>query len=167
MTQMVAKLDDLGKPVWIALMVLSFVVFWPIGLALLAFLITSGRLGSHRSGHCFANMSRPGRRWARPYYSSGNSAFDEYREQALQRLEDEQREFHEFLKQLRMAKDRTEFDRFMKKRRERAAEGPYELHGGTSDEEPQSESDEPQSESPDFEGESSELDPKDSSADAA
>ena len=28
----VAKLDELGKPAWIALMVLGFYVFWPIGL---------------------------------------------------------------------------------------------------------------------------------------
>jgi len=113
MTSMVARLDDLGPPIWVALLVLSFVVFWPVGLALLAFLMTSGRLGSHRRQWC-AGMAR-GQRWARPHWhsQSGNSAFDEYREQTLQRLEEEQREFREFLKQLRMAKDRTEFDRFM------------------------------------------------------
>ena len=27
-----AKLDELGKPAWIALIVLGFMVWWPIGL---------------------------------------------------------------------------------------------------------------------------------------
>ena len=122
MTQMVARLDDVGTPIWVALLVLSFVVFWPVGLALLAFLLTSGRLGSHRGHLCSGGMSRKRERWARPYRhsQSGNSAFDEYRDQTLQRLEEEQQEFHEFLKQLRMAKDRTEFDRFMANRAARA-----------------------------------------------
>ena len=122
MTQMVARLDDVGTPIWVALLVLSFVVFWPVGLALLAFLLTSGRLGSHRGNWCSGGMSRKRERWARPYWhsQSGNSAFDEYRDQTLQHLEEEQQEFHEFLKQLRMAKDRTEFDRFMANRAARA-----------------------------------------------
>ena len=40
----VAKLDELGKPAWIALMILGFFVWWPIGLATLAFIIGSGRM---------------------------------------------------------------------------------------------------------------------------
>jgi hypothetical protein len=35
----------------------------------------------------------------------------------LQRLEEEQREFREFLARLRMAKDKAEFDQFMAERR--------------------------------------------------
>ena len=50
-----------------------------------------------------------GRRGHAP--SSGNRAFDEYRTETLRRLEDEQREFREFLDRLRVAKDKTEFDR--------------------------------------------------------
>ena len=49
--------------------------------------------------------------------SSGNRAFDDYREQTLRRLEEEQREFKEFLERLRFAKDREEFDQFMTERR--------------------------------------------------
>jgi len=122
MTTMVTKLDDMGTPVWVALLVLSFVVFWPVGLAMLAFLVSSGRLGSHRGGFCAGRMSRHRERWARPYWhgDSGNTAFEEYREQALHRLEEQQEEFHDFLKQLRLAKDRTEFDRFMADRAARA-----------------------------------------------
>lgn len=133
MTQMVAKLDDLGTPIWIALLVLSFVVFWPVGLALLAFLVMSGRLGSGHGRHwgCAARRrhSRRGASFQRYYAATGNAAFDEYREQTLERLEEEEREFQEFLRKLRMAKDRTEFDRFMATRRAKLEQGP-------SDEEP-------------------------------
>jgi Protein of unknown function (DUF2852) len=41
----------------------------------------------------------------------------EYREETLRRLEEEQREFHDFLARLRMAKDKAEFDQFMAERR--------------------------------------------------
>ena len=50
---------------------------------------------------------------------SGNRAFDEYRADTLRRLEEEQREFRDFLERLRMAKDKTEFDQFMAERRNR------------------------------------------------
>jgi hypothetical protein len=55
--------------------------------------------------------------WSPP--SSGNRAFDEYRAETLRRLEDEQREFHDFLVRLREAKDKAEFDQFMAQRRGR------------------------------------------------
>ena len=47
----VAKLDELGRPAWIILMILGFIVWWPLGLAALAFMLGSGRMGcwSHRS----------------------------------------------------------------------------------------------------------------------
>ena len=53
--------------------------------------------------------------------SSGNRAFDEYRTETLRRLEEEQREFRDFLDRLRFAKDKTEFDQFMAERRDRPA----------------------------------------------
>ncbi|HVH81773.1 MAG TPA: DUF2852 domain-containing protein, partial [Stellaceae bacterium] len=49
--------------------------------------------------------------------SSGNRAFDEYRTETLRRLEEEEREFREFLDRLRHAKDKAEFDQFMAERR--------------------------------------------------
>lgn len=51
--------------------------------------------------------------------SSGNRAFDEYRTDTLRRLEEEQREFKEFLTRLRHAKDKEEFDAFMAQHRSR------------------------------------------------
>ncbi len=57
-----------------------------------------------------------GRDWFAPP-SSGNRAFDDYRADTLKRLEDEEREFKDFLTRLRAAKDRAEFDAFMADRR--------------------------------------------------
>ena len=55
--------------------------------------------------------------------SSGNRAFDDYRDETLRRLEEEQREFKAFLDRLRHAKDKAEFDEFMADRGRRS-EGP-------------------------------------------
>jgi hypothetical protein len=131
-----AKLDEFGKPAWIALMILGFMVWWPLGLCILAFIIGSGRMGcgfhggqgrwQHKMERMQAKMdwmrSRMGGTSSGPWSnapSSGNHAFDEYRNETLKRLEDEQREFREFLERLRFAKDKTEFDAFMNERRSR------------------------------------------------
>jgi hypothetical protein len=117
-----AKIDEYGRPAWIVLMVLGFIIFWPLGLAILAYIIWSGRMG-WKSGSCGwregrSNMSGRGT-WWHPQASSGNRAFDEYREETLKRLEQEQTEFRDFLDRLRFAKDKTEFDQFMAERRNR------------------------------------------------
>jgi hypothetical protein len=133
-----AKLDELGKPAWIALMILGFMVWWPVGLVVLAFTIGSGRMGcGYHGGHdrWQHKMERMQHKmdWMRSRMgggaltggfwgqapSSGNHAFDEYRNDTLKRLEEEQREFREFLERLRFAKDKTEFDTFMNDRRNR------------------------------------------------
>ncbi len=134
--ELAAKLDDYGKPAWIAVTVLAFIIFWPLGLALLIYLFWSGRMGcwSHRGPGRWHNKG--GRRRSQDWFagrhaqSSGNSAFDEYREETLRRLEEEQKEFFEFLERLRHAKDKAEFDQFMAERKRRpdtppeAPEGP-------------------------------------------
>lgn len=128
-----AKLDEFGKPAWIALIVLGFMAWWPLGLCILAFTIGSGRMGcGYRGGygHWQNKMDRMQTKmdWMRTRMSggpwnytpsSGNRAFDEYRTETLRRLEEEQREFREFLDRLRFAKDKTEFDQFMAERRNR------------------------------------------------
>ncbi|MSP76845.1 MAG: DUF2852 domain-containing protein [Rhodospirillaceae bacterium] len=43
---LISKIDDIGRPAWIALTVLSFILFWPIGIALLVYLKWSGRMWS-------------------------------------------------------------------------------------------------------------------------
>ena len=63
-----------------------------------------------------SDQFRGGRDWFGPA-TSGNRAFDDYRSETLKRLEDEQREFKDFLARLRFARDRSEFDQFMADRR--------------------------------------------------
>jgi len=143
----VEKLDEYGKGAWIAFAVLGFIVFWPLGLATLAFLYWSGRMGcgasgfdryEHRMNRLQGKMERLRERmagreggfggfggggWHRAP-SSGNRAFDEYRQETLRRLEDEQREFQDFLGRLRMARDKAEFDQFMADRRAQPPQAP-------------------------------------------
>jgi len=128
------RLDQLPKPALIALVVIGFIVFWPVGLALLVYLIWSGRMFCGRHGRYgrwyspegrseggeardeFRGWRRRHRHWGR---TSGNVAFDEYREETLRKLDEEQREFRDYLDRLRSAKDRAEFDQFMNERRNR------------------------------------------------
>ena len=42
---LVDRIDDFGRTGWIAVTVLSFVMFWPVGLVVLGFLYGSGRMG--------------------------------------------------------------------------------------------------------------------------
>lgn len=109
-----AMLDDMPKGAWIALMVIGFVLFWPVGLGVLGYLIWSGKMQSwkhERSSRGYGCGSKRHRR-----HSSGNTAFDAYRDETLKRMEDEQKAFGEFLDQLRRAKDQAEFDQFMSQR---------------------------------------------------
>ena len=120
-----ARIDEFGKPAWIVLMILGFWAWWPLGLAILAFTIGSGRMGCwnhHGMNRWQDKMDRMSSKvnwWGTTPPSSGNRAFDEYRVDTLRRLEEEQREFKEFLQRLRFAKDRAEFDQFMAERRDR------------------------------------------------
>ena len=110
-----AWLDQRGKGAWIAAMVLSFIVFWPLGLALLAYMIWGKQMfgqSCHRRSHDHA-WARHGFRAAQP---TGNQAFDSYKAETLRRLQDEQEAFENFLQRLRNSKDKTEFDAFMEER---------------------------------------------------
>lgn len=103
-------LDQKGKGAWIAAMVLGFIFIWPIGLALLMYMIWSKRMFSkscRRGGVHHATYAMK---------SSGNNAFDAYKAETLRRLEEEQDSFEAFLQRLRDAKDKAEFDQFMDER---------------------------------------------------
>jgi len=113
-------LDARGKGAWIAAMIAGFIIFWPIGLALLAYMIWSKRMFN---GSC--NRTRHA---TRAFRSSGNKAFDSYKNETLRRLEEEQDAFEAFLNRLREAKDKAEFDQFMADRAKKNDEG-----GGTVD----------------------------------
>jgi hypothetical protein len=148
------------NPVELIAMILGFILFWPIGLAILF-----AKMWQMRSAHAGDLPSfvqeklnekfrakrdrwerkmerweqRMGRHWGcNGRYdfsggpgnwrrSTGNIAFDGWREAELARLEEErqklvaaEREFAEYMENLRRAKDREEFDRFMAARSNRA-----------------------------------------------
>ncbi|MDQ0315225.1 DUF2852 domain-containing protein [Amorphus orientalis] len=122
------------RPAWtpltVFLMVLGFIVFWPLGLAMLAYILWGDhfhRVADDARGHfkgCSRNMRKmKDTAFAAGVGGTGNVAFDEYRERELKRLEEERRkldtmraEFDDFLRNLRRAKDQEEFDRFMSAR---------------------------------------------------
>lgn len=110
-------LDEKGKGAWIAAMVLGFIFFWPVGLALLAYMIWSKRMFSGKSCANRRNRSVMSTR------STGNAAFDAYKADTLRRLEEEQGHFEAFLERLREAKDKAEFDQFMDDRAKREDTG--------------------------------------------
>ncbi|MDR7030013.1 biopolymer transport protein ExbB/TolQ [Rhizobium rosettiformans] len=115
-------------PATVALMVLGFMVFWPLGLAMLAYILF---------GEKFQNFKRQANRkadtafaWCRTNSystsgSTGNVAFDDWRKAELERLDEERRrldemraEFDTYARELRRAKDQEEFDRFMRDRQQ-------------------------------------------------
>ncbi|PCJ71383.1 MAG: hypothetical protein COA62_01915 [Rhodobiaceae bacterium] len=106
------RLDDLPKGAWIAIMIVTFILFWPLGLVVLGYLIWSGKMQSWKREH------RCGSRGHRRHRSrsTGNTAFDEYRNETLRRLDDEREAFEAFVDQLRRAKDQEQFDKFMTER---------------------------------------------------
>lgn len=120
-------LDDKGKGAWIAAMVLGFIFFWPVGLALLAYMIWSKRMFSGKSCARRVNRSMMATR------STGNAAFDAYKADTLRRLQEEQDNFEAFLERLREAKDKAEFDQFMDERAKRTSDnGADDLGKATS-----------------------------------
>lgn len=105
-------LDDRGKAAWVLAIVAGFFLFWPLGLALLAYTIWSNRMCNRKS---WRRQPREMRSYSG---ETGNAAFDTYRTETLKRLEDERSAFTAFLEQLRAAKDQAEFDQFMSSRQQ-------------------------------------------------
>jgi hypothetical protein len=122
------------------LLILGLVWWLPIGLVILAAFVLSRAIGCwHRpqfaGGVPTGGWSNAGSGWEsrmvdqsrnkracgpgrwRDQAPSSNRAFDDYRAETLRRLEEEQREFKEFLARLRLAKDRAELDQFLNERR--------------------------------------------------
>lgn len=147
------RLDDLPRGVQVALVVLGFILWWPVGLVMLGIAAFGGRRHGDGPGRWYnAPGGEPGQSrgpwgsagggwgrggWGRGGWGcgggrrdrhaappSGNAAFDEYRAETLRRLEDEQREFLAYLERLRQAKDKSEFDAFMAERRNRQTPTP-------------------------------------------
>ena len=94
----------------------AFLVFKPLGIALVAYWLLKDRFGfgPWRGGYGQGPRAcGPGRRGMR---SSGNSAFDERRRETLQKLRDEEKAFADFAEEQRRKRDQDAFDRFLAER---------------------------------------------------
>lgn len=126
--------NALIRPAWtpatIALMIVGFMIFWPLGLAMLAYILFGDRLDTFKrdindatGSVARAFRSRSGTTFTQ---GTGNVAFDEWRDAELTRLEEERRkleemraEFDAHMRELRRARDREEFESFMAARNAR------------------------------------------------
>lgn len=138
--------DNLFRPAWtpltIFLMIVGFIVFWPLGLAMLGYILYGDRLyqmwdeksGPFSKRASTSAMHRCRTATARYRAPSGNIAFDEFRQRELARLEEERNkldamreDFDTYVRDLQRARDKEEFDRFM---RQRTASEPNNLTTG-------------------------------------
>jgi uncharacterized protein (TIGR03382 family) len=99
-------LNERGNGAWIASFVLGFIFFWPVGLVILFYWLF------------FRRRQAPAETVARE--NTHNAAFETYKAETLERLEDEQVRFEAFLDRLRAARDKQEFDAFLDERAEAA-----------------------------------------------
>jgi len=119
-------------PVTIAMMVLGFIIYWPLGLAMLAYILWGDRLDDFKSGVERATDA-VGETFSRNTCGggknrSGNVAFDDWHEAELERLKEERRkldetiaEFEAHKREARREKDAKEFDEFMETRKRKPA----------------------------------------------
>ena len=117
-------------------MILGFIFFWPLGLAMLAYMIWGHRFPEVRRH--YDGMKND---WSRDWdcgprghrygnSRSGNAAFDDYRNSELKRMEEERRrldeelrDFEAYMNDLRKARDAEEFERYRRDRPNRPREG--------------------------------------------
>ena len=110
-------------PVTIAMMIIGFMIFWPLGLAMLAYIIFGDRLDQFKetvneTTDRASELFSKGRTFTAA--RTGNVAFDDWREAELKRLHEERikldtmrAEFDDYARELRRAKDEEEFNAFM------------------------------------------------------
>ena len=127
-------LQSMIRPAWtpvtIAMMIVGFMIAWPLGLAVIAYIIWGDRLEAFKGEVNRATDSAAGLFGGKGalggFDRTGNVAFDEWRTAELKRIEDERakvaaarHEFDEYLRELRRAKDEEEFRLFMAERAKR------------------------------------------------
>lgn len=138
--------NSLIRPAWtpvtIAMMVVGFMIAWPLGLAMIAYIIWGDRLEAFKQdvnkatdkvADTFKSATSSS---STPY--SGNAAFDEWREVELARLQEERKkldetmaEFDSYQRDLRRARDKEEFDEFLKSRKRNPAPRSKKSGGGS------------------------------------
>ena len=132
-----AMIRPAWTPVTIAMMIVGFMIAWPLGLAVIAYIIWGDRLEAFKTDVNAATDKASGLfQSARGTFGAagghtGNVAFDEWRDGELKRIEAERaklaearHEFDSYLRELRRAKDEEEFRLFMAERNKQVeAEG--------------------------------------------
>ncbi len=119
-------------PVTIAMMIIGFMIFWPLGLAMIGYILWGDRLDQFKSeintatdkaSEVFSKTRGCGHRRSHMRHRTGNVAFDDWRESELKRLHEERMkldtmraEFDDYARELRRAKDEEEFEHFMANR---------------------------------------------------
>lgn len=93
--------------VWLVFALVTWLI-WPLTL-----LLVGSLLWRRRPGRAREQLAGEAAHAKPSFRSSGNAAFDEYRAEALRRLEEERARFGEFLDRLRRQRDRQEFDQYM------------------------------------------------------
>ena len=120
-----------GRGLEIAGIILGFIFVWPLALAYLVWKMCGyPKYDEAKSffrdtfGRARDDLASRGAAGFGGFASTGNAAFDDYRRSELERLEEERRkldeearDFRNFVEELKRAKDREEFDAYMAKRR--------------------------------------------------
>jgi hypothetical protein len=115
----------------IAGIILGFIFVWPLALAYLVWKMCgypkydeAKAFLNETFGRAKDDLFRSRGPAGFGFASTGNAAFDDYRRSELERLEEERRkldeearDFRNFVEELKRAKDREEFDAYMAKRR--------------------------------------------------
>jgi hypothetical protein len=121
-----------GRGLEIAGIILGFIFVWPLALAYLVWKMCG--YPKYDEAKAFLNETfgrakddlfrSRGPAGFGGFASTGNAAFDDYRRSEIERLEEERRkldeearDFRNFVEELKRAKDREEFDAYMAKRR--------------------------------------------------
>ena len=134
----------MGRRRWsapeIGVVIGSFILFWPLGIAALGMKLFKGELWRGASDAVppwqnwkqgdrfdFSSKWKPSFRDGGDGSATGNAAFDDYRKAAYEKLEaerrkldEERKEFADYVAKVRRAKDQDEFDRFMNERAPKA-----------------------------------------------
>ena len=123
------------RPAWtpatIGLTVLLFMFhLWPLGLAMIAYVIWGDRLDAFKddanraTDNLMSKFGQFGRGAPAGFGRTGNVAFDDWRTEELKRLDEErsrlaamEREFDSYQRELRRAKDQEEFETFLRNRK--------------------------------------------------
>ena len=120
-----------GRGLEIAGIILGFIFVWPLALAYLVWKMCGyPKYDEAKSffrdtfGRARDDLASRGAAGFGGFASTGNAAFDDYRRSEIERLEEERRkldeearDFRNFVEELKRAKDREEFDAYMAKRR--------------------------------------------------